>query len=48
MAVDDIEVQDYVDHQGIRWPDGGVAQSNALQLTEVDSFDFAKNQKNKI
>ena len=44
MAVDDLDMENYVDFQGLRRPQA-VVQYNPLQLTEIDTFDLAKNKK---
>jgi len=43
MKVDDLEMANYVDFQGLRRPQA-VVQYNPLQLTEIDTFDLSVNQ----
>lgn len=44
MKVDDLDMENYVDFTGLRRPQA-VVQYNPLQLTEIDTYDLAKNKK---
>jgi len=44
MKVDDLDMENYIDFQGLRRPQA-VVQYNPLQLTEIDTYDLAKNKK---
>ncbi len=44
MKVDDLDMENYVDFVGLRRPQA-VVQYNPLQLTEIDTYDLAKNKK---
>lgn len=43
MKVDSLDMENYVDFQGLRRPQA-VVQYNPLQLTEIDTFDLSVNR----
>ncbi len=44
MKVDDLEMENYLDFQGLARPQAGVTIYNPMMLTEIDNSDLARNK----
>lgn len=45
IKIDDLEMENYLDFQGLQRPQAGVGVYNPMMLTEIDDSDLARNHR---